>query len=99
MHLLDLRAGRVYVRTFDAVFRTHFRSVRELFRRLGNPYFVTLNHGVVANLRHCKSVDLCGRLLGVAVGYRSGSRVFEWITISRRCQREFRLHFLLPRAG
>jgi len=82
---LSLKGNRVYARTREGVFLLPFvRAVREVADLLADPHFVPASQGILVNLRHCKELDLQGRLLGVVAGHQSGSRVFDWITLSKR---------------
>lgn len=93
-----VKSNRVYVRTPQRVYRTHFRTIAALLERLPNS-FVQVNHGVAVNTARVEWPEL-GRQsrhrIGMRVAARVGERGADWVEVSRRHVAMLRRLFGLP---
>ena len=92
-----LKRRRVFIRTPRGVFRTRFRSVRELERSLDSRPFLRIQPALLVNVLRITQLDAAGRLNQVAVAPLDGP--IEWLSVSRRSLRILRgMVGLSPRA-
>jgi hypothetical protein len=81
----SLRPGKIYVRTHEQVFETHFRSFRALLGFLDPAVFKRVNASVVVNLHSVTDLQHAPGAHEIAVGKRT-----DILRASRRCMYKLR---------
>jgi hypothetical protein len=82
---------KLYARTVETIVRIDCSSLSSALSHFEDLPLRRVYHGVAANLHWIREVDFDGKLkrIGFVVGRDSrGSRVIEWLTVSRRAARE-----------
>lgn len=74
-------ADRIYAGTRKGIFRTHYRTLRELLEHLDPNAFSPIHKSLVVNLDRISVPDLRGKKKQVGILLADGS---DWLTVSRR---------------
>jgi hypothetical protein len=93
-----LRRDRVYLRTSQDLFRTHYRSITAASGRLDPAQFIRIHQSILVNLNRVTEIDLTGKVKLLGVGVSNGTS--EWLVVSRRSLPALRLELgLSPPSG